>query len=108
MGKLRAPSEAAVGYRDPGDWFRAVNWLQVAHRRDNVDESCARVANFLDAWEAANDGPPWVMDGSERLSSWATYCGGVREVFVRVGVAGEQLLPDCAADWYAPIDYREL
>jgi hypothetical protein len=42
------------------------------------------------------------------MSSWAEYCGGSRELFVFVGVAGEQLLPDFAADWYRPVDWMDL
>lgn len=40
--------------------------------------ACAEVANYLDAWEAANGGPPR-LDG-ERMSSWPAFCGG-RERF---------------------------
>jgi hypothetical protein len=109
MGKLRVSAAPAVSYQNAVDWFRAYRWLDMARRGGHVDESCARVANFLDAWEAANGGPPWVRDGSKRMQSWPAYCGGGREEFVRAGVAGEQLLPDCCpADFYAPIDYRDL
>lgn len=109
MGKLRAASAPSVGYESAGHWFRGIRWLDVAHRGGHVDESCARVANFLDAWESANGGPPWVHDGSKRMSSWPAYCGGGREEFVRAGAAGEQLLPDgCPEGFCAPIDYRLL
>lgn len=109
MGKLRPPSAPSVDYQDAGDWLRGILWLDIARRRNEIDESCARVANFLDAWESANGGPPWVRDGSQRMSSWPEYCGGTRDAFVRAGVAGEQSLPDdCPSDFYAPIDWRDL
>lgn len=109
MAVLRnAHVEAAGAYSSPGDWFRAIQWLEVAGKRGAADESCARVANFLDNWEAANGGPPFVQDGSHRMSPWPTYTGP-RGLFVRPGVRGEQLLPDCVPPgFYDPIDYREL
>lgn len=85
-----------------GDWFRGVQYLDGAARFGGPDDGCAEIANFLDSWERVNGGPPWVADGSKRMSSWPTYCGG-RDWWRIPGVTGERKPPVPE-----PIDYRDL
>lgn len=109
MARLRMPAAQPVSdYDDSGDWFRGLKCLEYAHHTGVVDDSCAEVANYLDAWEAANGGPPRRLDG-ERMSSWPTFCGG-RERFTWPGVSGERKLTAVAVleGWYAPVDYLDL
>lgn len=109
MARLRAPAGQPVSdYDDSGDWFRALRCLEYAHHSGIVDDSCAEVANYLDAWESANGGPPRLWDG-ERMSSWPAFCGG-RERFTWPGASGERKLTELAVreGWYAPVDYLDL
>jgi len=106
-----AGAEPPAGdYGEAGDWSRGVACLGYAARSGDIDASCAEVARFLDSWERVNDGPPWVADGSQRMSSWPTYCGGAREYFGAVGGVGERKLTARAEaeGWYTPVDYRDL
>lgn len=109
MGRLRVPAIKPVSdYDDSGDWFRALRCLEYANHTGIVDDSCAEVANYLDAWESANGGPPRRWDG-ERMSSWPAFCGG-RERFTWPVVSGERKLSAVAVreGWYAPVDYMDL
>ncbi|GAB4672039.1 hypothetical protein [Mycobacterium avium] len=109
MGRLRVPAAQPVSdYDDAGDWFRGAHCLLYAHHTGVVDDSCAEVANYLDAWEAANSGPPRRLDG-ERMSSWPAFCGG-RERFSWPGASGERKLSAVAVreGWYDPIEYMDL
>jgi len=100
------------GYGIRRDWLRGIRCLESASRDGDIDASCGQVARFLDAWEAANGGPPWVADGSRRMSSWPAFCGG-REQFAAVGGVGERKLTERAETegWYTLVsieDYRNL
>ena len=70
------------------------------------------MAVFWNVGQAANGGPPFVRDGSRRMSSWPAFCGG-REQFAAVGGVGERKLTERAdiEGWYTPVsieDYRNL
>jgi hypothetical protein len=92
------------GYGSAGDWFRAVKCLEHASSYGDLDASCGQVARFLDAWESANGGPPWVADGARRMSSWPAFCGGC-EQFAAVGGVGERKLTAHAVreGWYTAV-----
>lgn len=109
MGRLGVPAARTVSdYDIAGDWLRGLMCLEYARHTGVVDESCAEVANYLDAWEAANGGPPRHLDG-ERVSSWPTFCGG-RERFTCPGMSGERKLTAVAfrEGWHVPVDYLDL
>lgn len=89
-------------YRHAADWHRGVQHLEYVARFGGEPDGCAELANFLDRWEQVNGGPPFVRDGSRRMSSWSTYCGG-RERWRVPGVTGERPRPVPE-----PVDIRDL
>ncbi|GFG84574.1 hypothetical protein BST10_02430 [Mycolicibacter algericus DSM 45454] len=111
MGRFVQPAGPSLDYSSPGDWFRAVRCLDVALHRGRVDESHGRVANFLDAWESANGGPPHRAPGAGgRMSTWLVQVAAGRGQFP--AVVGESKLSDHAVRPSPPVadlaDYRDL
>ena len=101
VGPLQRPD--GDDYACVGDWLRAVGHLEYVSRFGGPLDGCGGLVRFLDSWERANGGPPFVSDGSRRMQSWPAFAGGRERWAALVAAERERRLP--APE---PFDCREL